>query len=171
MGKPVGWQYESGRHALAARGIRTTRARAVVAESMSHNQVIDYFHNFKTQLYYHEGGLGNGVKNGDIGSMQEFIALADEAIDVSENLGLGREKFIKNIRKARNNVERALTDEKFMYKYLKIKENPRFSMWDFDSKPHSSMAGNDMDMILYDLASYSKFKNEIKNMELRSRIY
>lgn len=171
MRKPTGWRNESQRHSLAARGIRTTiRARGVVPESSSLDQASGYFSDFKSELYYHEGGLATGVRNGDVGSMQHFIGLADEIISLAEDIGLGRERFIKNIRKARNNVERALTDDKFMYKYLKMKRNviPLWNM--YDSKPHSNMAEDDMDKILYDIGSYTDFKNKISNMKLEERI-
>ena len=173
MNKPRGWRNESGRHALAARGIRTNfGAHGVVAESMTTTQISDYYENFKNHLYYHIGGLASGVVKGDIDSMQEFVTLADEVVEVAEDLGLGREKFIKNIRTARDHVDKALGNDNYMYKYLKVKRNLSSSWGEvFDSKPYTNMARDDMDRILYELDSYHKFRNKIKNMELEGRIF
>lgn len=171
MRKPVGWRNEPERHSLAARGIRTTiPARDVSSNVVTQNELINYFVDFKTHLYRHEGGLSTGVERGDVASMEEFIALADESIAVAEDYGLGREKAIKNIRKARNNVERALNDESYMLKYLKKKRNYLGQPYDtFGSIIYSSRAEDDMGNILYMQGDWMDLNVKIKNMILERR--
>ena len=166
-----GWHNESQRHSLAARGIRTTmRSGGVVVESISLGQASDYFDDFQSKLDFYEGGLAGSIVDGDIGSMQQFVVSANDVIDLAENLGLGRENYIKNVKKARNNVERALGDEKFMYKYLEVSKNlVPFFMPRFIPREIVNRAKLDMNAILYD-NSYMYFKTKLHNMKLRTRV-
>ena len=165
MNKPRGWRYESERHALAARGIPTTmRSRGVstVPESTDYNAIetFDGLHSQMSDLEYN-------VRQGDPESMESFVLIADEIINNAENIGLGRDKYIRYLKKAQSNVERALVDPEFLYKYLR-KTYRRFQI-SLDHKVYMSKADDDM-FYVFTSDLYREFKMKLKDMELKRRL-
>ena len=166
-GKPVGWKNESGRHSLAARGIPTTmgsRGVSTAPESVDYN-AIETFNGLHKQIH----SLENGVEQGDPESMESFILIADEIITDAENLGLGREKYIRHLRKAQSNIERALVNQQFLYKYIRKTHRP-FQITFPGEKVYRSKADDDLHYVLID-NSYRDFVMKLKDMELRRRIF
>jgi len=167
MNKPRGWRYESERHALAARGIPTTMESRGIPNTLESTEY-DLSGNFD-DLHGQMSGLVNGVERGDPESMESFILFADEIINNAENLGLGREKYIRYLKKTRSNIERALADSQFYYKYLKKTYRP----FEIGNSRVRTYRNKVTDELFYVFTSHAPrdFKMKLKNMELRRRSF
>lgn len=169
MGKPVGWRNESGRHSLAARGIPTTmesRGISDASESMKYDLSGD-FDGLHNQMYELE--RVGGVTEGDPESMESFMLFAEEIINNAENLGLGNEKYIRHLKKAKSNIEKALIDSQFQYKYLRKTHRPFQIGGDLGEKVYRSKANDDLSHV-FSSNAYQDFRMKLKDMEMRRKL-
>ncbi len=163
-GKPVGWKNESYRHGLAARGIPTTmesRGVTITSGPAGYNPSVDFY-----ELNKELRSLEHGTTSGDPESMESFILIIDEIVMEAENIGLGDEYYIRRLRKSQSNIERALTDPQFKYKYLTKKHRP-FRLG--DGKVYTSKAEDNM-FVLYGDA-FNDFNIKLRDLKLKEKIF